>query len=74
MKEILEEDLRNIIRDAAGPNGTHGSQKSLAQAMGKSAQLINNILLRKAPISNNVARFFGYRLIKKYQQIKKGAE
>lgn len=72
MKEILEEDLRTIIRAATRKNGTYGSQKALAQAMGVTSQYVSHILLKKASISNPVANFFGYRLVKKYQEIKKG--
>jgi hypothetical protein len=69
MNEITEPDLRNIIIQAVQE---YGSQKALAAAKKISATYLNEIVNRDKPISDTVARKFGYRLVKKY--IKKGSE
>jgi len=69
MKKITEKELRKIIRDSIGPRKTYPSQKSLAQAMGVSEQYVSDILRHLKPISNNVAMFFGYRLVKIYKEM-----
>ncbi len=66
MSEITEDQLRQIIKDSIGPLKTYPSQTALAKAMGKSKQYINDIILRGKPISDNVATFFGYKLVKIY--------
>jgi len=65
-KEILEWELRDIIIESTKPGGKYGSQVALARAMNISKQYLNDIILRQKPISNKVAKFFGYRLEKRY--------
>jgi len=66
MEPILEEELRTIIMDSVGTGRPYVTQKALAQAMKKSTQYVSMIFLGKASISDEVARFFGRRLVKTY--------
>lgn len=65
MSEITEPQLRKIIVQAVEQ---YGSQKALAEAANISTTYLNEIVNRGKPISDTVAKFFGYRLVKKYVQ------
>ena len=67
LTEITEEELREAIKDAV--ENIYLTQRALAEKMNLSTTYVNDIILGTTPISDNVARFFGYELIKKYREL-----
>jgi len=66
-KEITEDDLREVIQRSVEVK--YRTQKALADAMGVSPTYVYLIVNGKTTISDEIARFFGYCLVKKYQEL-----
>jgi len=65
---VTESQMRTLI---AKKVAEYGGQTALAEAMGISAQYLHDILRHNKPISDNVARFFGKKLVKLYIPMEK---
>ena len=65
MSEMTETQMRERIADAVEE---HGSQVALAQKMEITPAYLNDILKREKPISDKIADFFGWTLVKIYRK------